>query len=89
VNDAEQTADQATSDEPSEGSQLRQALTDALAENKRLKARRREVAIERAGFGPEHRFGPALRRVYDGPPDPDKVRKFAAERYGIGQVAGD
>lgn len=79
----------ADDDDRSDGSGLRKALEDALAENKRLKAEHeqfrteqaRTEAFAKAGI-PDSPVGNLFRKAYDGEPTEQAIRA-AAQEYGV------
>lgn len=68
-------------DDPNFRAALRNAEAEAKAAKAQLEALQRERAFDKAGI-PEDGAGALLRKAYDGPVDPDEIRK-AADQYGI------
>lgn len=68
------------------GSALRQQVEDLKEQNKGLKTNERLRAFKDAGFDPESGPGKALAKLYEGEPDPDKIREVADE-YGLNPTA--
>lgn len=62
---------------------LEDLIEKARAEREELEGKLRGFAIRDAGFdsGP---WAKAIVKTYDGPADPEAVRAFAAQEYGLG-----
>lgn len=70
-------------------SRLEQAVMDARAEVQTLRERKRSLAFRRAGIDPTTGVGKAVAKTYDGDPDPDAIRQYAASEFGLGAEEGN
>ena len=74
-------------DQPLKGSGLRAQLEATIEENRALKAQLRssklDAAFTKVGLTAGHEWTKPMRELYDGEPDPDAIRTFAREEYGL------
>lgn len=64
------------------GKGLRAKLEEVLAENRELKADKRQTAFEKAGLATDTGLGKAIFKEYDGELSEDAVREYAKTEYG-------